>query len=58
MTAMDDGGHWRLMVAMDSSNSSDSERMKIAFDGGRDGQRQGGGEMAVTKIVFGSGGSG
>ncbi len=30
--------------------------MTIAFDGGRDGQRQGGGEKTVTKMAFDSGG--
>ncbi len=39
-TAMDNGGCWCLTVVMDS-------KMKIAFDGVGDGQRQGGGQTMV-----------
>jgi hypothetical protein len=38
--AMDNGGCWHLTVAMDS-------KMKVAFDGVGNEQRQGGGQMTV-----------
>jgi hypothetical protein len=38
--AMDNSGCWRLMVVMDG-------KMKIAFDGVGNGQRQGGGQTKV-----------
>jgi hypothetical protein len=38
--AMDDSGHWHLMVAMDG-------KMTIMFNGVGNGQQQGGGQMMV-----------
>ncbi len=44
---MDNGGCWCLTVAMDG-------KMKIAFDGVGNGQRQGGGQTTVHFLAVGS----
>jgi hypothetical protein len=60
MAGNERGQQWPLMF--EGGNGRQQQqwqwRMKIALDGGSDGQRQGGGEMMVTKMAFGSDGSG